>query len=117
MKYITEKTGGLMVSTDSFSTSVFKDTFKRLFETNEEGNLKMCFKGMSEIFVTKPLKVKGALGHLVSMNKNNLDAVSNDYPVGEGKTILWNLGGLDSTSTYPHLEENILLIWLIINMK
>ena len=72
MKYITEKTGGLMVSTDSFSTEVFKESFKRLFEANEDGNLKMCFKGMTEIFVTKPLKIKGALGHLVSLNKNNL---------------------------------------------
>ena len=105
MKYITEKTGGLMVSTDSFSTAVFKESFKKLFETNEEGNLKMCFKGMSEIFVTKPLKVKGALGHLVSLNKNNLDQISNDYPIGEGKTILWNLGGLDSTSTYTFILD------------
>ena len=100
MKYITEKTGGLMVSTDSFSTAVFKETLKKLFETNEDGNLKMCFKGMCEIFLTKPLKVKGALGHLVSMKKNNLDCVSNDYPVGEGGTCLWNLGGVDPTSTY-----------------
>ncbi len=105
MKYITEKTGGLMVSTDSFSTEVFKESFKRLFEANEDGNLKMCFKGMTEIFVTKPLKIKGALGHLVSLNKNNLDMVSNDYPVGEGKTILWNLGGIDNTSTYTFILD------------
>ena len=105
MKYITEKTGGLMVSTDSFSTDVFKETFKRLFEPNEDGNLTMCFKGMSEIFVTKPLKVKGALGHLVSLNKNNLDMVSKDYPIGEGKTIVWNLGGIDSNSTYTFILD------------
>ena len=105
MKYITEKTGGLMVSTDSFSTQVFKETFKKLFETNEDGNLKMCFKGICEILLTKPLKIKGALGHLVSMNKNNLDLISNDYPIGEGKTILWNLGGLDSTSTYTFILD------------
>lgn len=69
MKYITEKTGGLMVSTDSFSTQVFKETFKKLFETNDDGNLKMCFKGTCEILLTKPLKIKGALGHLVSLKK------------------------------------------------
>jgi protein transport protein SEC23 len=87
MKYITEKTGGLMVSTDSFSTQVFKESFKKLFDTNEDGNLKMSFKGMSEVFVTKPLKLKGALGHLVSLNKNNNDMVSNDYPIGQGKLV------------------------------
>ena len=60
---------------------------------------------MAEIFVTKPLKVKGTLGHLVSLNKNNLDSISNDYPIGEGKTILWNLGGIDSTSTYTFILD------------
>ena len=106
MKSIIEKTGGLMVSSDSFSTSVFKETFKKLFEVNEDGNLKMCFKGITEIFVTKPLKVKGALGHLVSLNQDTLNMVSNDYPVGEGKTRVWNLGGLDSTSTYTFILDN-----------
>ena len=105
MKYITEKTGGIMVSTDSFSTEVFKESFKRLFEINDDGNLNLCFKGMSEIFVTKPLKVKGALGHLVSLNKNNLDMASKDYPIGEGKTVVWNLGGIDNTSTYTYILE------------
>ena len=105
MKYITEKTGGLMVSTDSFSTQVFKESFKKLFDTNEEGNLKMSFKGMTEVFVTKPLKLKGALGHLVSLNKNNNDMVSNDYQIGQGKTCVWNLGGLDSTSTFTFLLD------------
>ena len=105
MKYITEKTGGLMVATDSFSTAVFKETFKKLFETNEDGNLKMCFKGNCEILLTKPLKVKGALGHLVSLQKNNLDLVSSDYPVGEGGTSVWNLGGVDPTSTYTFILD------------
>ena len=105
MKYITEKTGGLMVATDSFSTNVFKESFKKLFETNEDGNLKMCFKGTCEIFLTKPLKVKGALGHLVSLKKNNLDSVSNDYPIGEGGTCVWNLGGIDPTSTYTFILD------------
>ena len=105
MKYITEKTGGLMVSTDSFSTNVFKETFKKLFETNEDGNLKMCFKGTCEILLTKPLKIKGALGHLVSLKKNNLDLVSNDYPIGEGGTSVWNLGGIDPTSTYTFILD------------
>ena len=105
MKYITEKTGGLMVATDSFSTNVFKESFKKLFETNEDGNLKMCFKGTCEIYLTKPLKIKGALGHLVSLKKNNLDSVSNDYPVGEGGTCVWNLGGVDPTSTYTFILD------------
>ena len=105
MKYITEKTGGLMVATDSFSTAVFKESFKKLFETNDDGNLKMCFKGTCELLLTKPLKVQGALGHLVSLHKNNFDLVSKEYPVGEGGTSLWNLGGIDPTSTYTFILD------------
>ena len=106
MKFLVEKTGGVMVLTDSFSTSSFKDTFTKIFESDEEGNLKMCFKGRSEIFLSKPLKVKGALGHLVSLNSNDtLKMVSNDYPIGQGKTRIWNLGGIDSTSTYTYILD------------
>ena len=110
MKFLVEKTGGVMLLTDSFSTRSFKDTFNKIFESDEEGNLKMCFKGRSELFVTKPLKLKGALGHLVSMNivnneNNNLKMVSNDYPIGQGNTRVWNLGGIDSTSTYTYILD------------
>ena len=110
MKFLVEKTGGVMLLTDSFSTRSFKDTFNKIFESDEEGNLKMCFKGRSELFVTKPLKLKGALGHLVSMNivnneNNNLKMVSNDYPIGQGNTRVWNLGGIDSTSTYTNILD------------
>ena len=85
-------------------------SFNKIFESDEEGNLKMCFKGRSELFVTKPLKLKGALGHLVSMNivnneNNNLKMVSNDYPIGQGNTRVWNLGGIDSTSTYTYILD------------
>ena len=110
MKFLVEKTGGVMLLTDSFSTRSFKDTFNKIFESDEEGNLKMCFKGRSELFVTEPLKLKGALGHLVSMNivnneNNNLKMVSNDYPIGQGNTRVWNLGGIDSTSTYTYILD------------
>ena len=104
MAFLVERTGGLMLLTDSFSTSCFKDTFKKLFEYDEENNLKMCFKGKTEIFITKPLELKGALGHLVSLNQKTLNMVS-DYPIGEGKTRVWNLGGLDQTSTYTYILD------------
>lgn len=104
LKFLVERTGGLMVLTDSFSTVPFKDTFKKVFEVDEEGNLKMCFKGRSEIYVSKPLQIKGAYGHLVSLNQNTLNMVS-AYPMGEGKTRVWNLGGLDETATFCYVFD------------
>ena len=44
MAFLVERTGGLMLLTDSFSTSCFKDTFKKLFEYDEENNLKCVSK-------------------------------------------------------------------------
>lgn len=106
MKFLVEKTGGIMVLTDSFSTTPFKDTFSKIFEVDEEGNLKMCFKGKSEVYVTKPLQLKGAFGHMVSLNQtqNRAHMISNT-PIGEGKTYMWNLGGLDSTATFTYVLD------------
>lgn len=104
MRYLIEKTGGMMVLTDSFSTSVFKDSFKRLFELDADGNLNMSFKGTSELFVSKPIKIKGALGHLVSMKSAGFEMVFREE-IGEGKTRVWNLGGIDKTSTYTYIFD------------
>lgn len=43
MKVAVEKTGGLVVLAESFGHSVFKDSFKRIFEDGEQ-SLGLCFK-------------------------------------------------------------------------
>ena len=43
MKVAVEKTGGLVVLSESFGHSVFKDSFKRLFDVGEQ-SLGLCFK-------------------------------------------------------------------------
>lgn len=43
MKVAVEKTGGLVVLAESFGHSVFKDSFKRVFEDGEQ-SLGLCFK-------------------------------------------------------------------------
>ena len=104
MKFLVERTGGLMLLTDSFSTIPFKDTLSRLFEVDEEQNLKLNFKGKTDIFVSKPIKIQGALGHLVSLNQNTMNMVSNRC-IGEGNTRSWNLGGLDQNSTFTFILD------------
>jgi protein transport protein SEC23 len=98
MKCLVEKTGGLMVLTDSFSTIQFKDTFKKLFDLDEEGNLKMAFRAKLDLFVTQPIKISGALGHLISLQQTGKSV--SDTQIGESKTKSWNLGGMDTNSTY-----------------
>lgn len=43
MKIAIEKTGGLIVQAESFGHSVFKDSFKRIFEDGEQ-SLGLAFK-------------------------------------------------------------------------
>lgn len=43
MKVAVERTGGLVVLSESFGHSVFKDSFKRVFEDGEQ-SLGLCFK-------------------------------------------------------------------------
>lgn len=43
MKVAIEKTGGLVVLAESFGHSVFKDSFKRIFEVGEQ-SLGLAFK-------------------------------------------------------------------------
>ena len=44
MKVAIEKTGGLVVLSESFGHSVFKDSFKRIFEVGGEQSLGLAFK-------------------------------------------------------------------------
>jgi protein transport protein SEC23 len=78
---------------DSFGNPVFKESFKKFFELDELGNLKMGFLASSKIFVSPEFKVCGAIGHC-SSKKNKTAAVS-ETEIGVGGTVEWYLGGID----------------------
>lgn len=46
---------GYMVMADSFNTSLFKQTFQRVFNKDEQGSFKMAFAGTLEIKVVNNL--------------------------------------------------------------
>jgi protein transport protein SEC23 len=74
MKCLVEKTGGYMILTDSFSTLVFKESFRKIFSLDENGFFKMSFRGKLELFITPPFKVGEALGNLVPIKQGSLNA-------------------------------------------
>ena len=98
MKNMASKTGGYIIFTDSFSTMIFKDSFRKIFEMDDNGCLKMNFKGKMNFNCTSNYKISGALGHLFSLNKKT--PLVSDLVVGEGNTTEWYLGSLTETSTY-----------------
>jgi len=68
MKTCFSKTGGFVVLSDSFNTSIFKQSFQRLF-AKKDGNLIMAFNANLDIQTSKDLKICGAIGPCVSNNK------------------------------------------------
>ena len=50
MKVAVESTGGLVVLSESFGHSVFKDSFKRVFEDGEQ-SLGLCSKLVSSLLL------------------------------------------------------------------
>ena len=104
MKNLVNKSGGYMIFTDSFSTMIFKDSLKKIFELDDNENLKMNFKGKLDFNCTKNFKISGAIGHLHSIETKDPQIVS-DFVIGEGKTKSWLLGGIDDSSTYTFVLD------------
>ncbi|GMI78693.1 hypothetical protein like AT1G05520 [Hibiscus trionum] len=95
MKVAIERTGGLVVLAESFGHSVFKDSFKRVFEDGEQ-SLGLCFNGMLEINCSKDIKVQGIIGPCTSLEKKGPNI--SDTVVGEGNTTAWKMCGLDKST-------------------
>ncbi|XP_067000933.1 protein transport protein Sec23A [Anabrus simplex] len=87
MKNCCDSTGGHMVLADSFNSSLFKQTFQRVFAKDKKGEFKMAFNGTLEVRTSRGLKVSGAIGPCVSLNVKG-PSVS-DLEVGIGGTCKW----------------------------
>ncbi|RDX67817.1 hypothetical protein CR513_53263, partial [Mucuna pruriens] len=95
MKVAVEKTGGLVVLSESFGHSVFKDSFKRVFEDGEQ-SLGLCFNGTLEINCSKEIKIQGVIGPCTSLEKKGPSVA--DTVIGEGNTTAWKMCGLDKST-------------------
>ncbi|KAG4990035.1 hypothetical protein JHK85_033018 [Glycine max] len=106
IKVAVERTGGLVVLSESFGHSVFKDSFKRVFEDGEQSlglcfkcahcKLYFCFSGTLEINCSKEIKIQGIIGPCTSLEKKG-PSVS-DTVIGEGNTTAWKMCGLDKST-------------------
>ncbi|XP_013192170.1 protein transport protein Sec23A isoform X2 [Amyelois transitella] len=89
MKQCCNSTGGHMVMGDSFNSSLFKQTFQRVFAKDQKGDYKMAFNGTLEVKCSRELKITGAIGSCVSLNVKG-PCVS-DQEVGMGNTSEWKM--------------------------
>jgi len=97
MKVVADKTGGYMVMSDSFSMSVFKDSFRKMFDCDDQGYLNLGFNGKIEVFTSREFKCCGAVGGLSSLAKRS-PAVA-EQEIGEGGTCQWVVGSMDKNTT------------------
>jgi protein transport protein SEC23 len=65
------KTGGHMIMADSFSTSIFRQSFQRLFVKAADGNLSMAFNATLDVQTSRELKVAGLIGSCMSLSKKS----------------------------------------------
>ncbi|GJJ14926.1 GTPase-activating protein S23 [Clathrus columnatus] len=92
MKSLPNSTNGVMVLADSFATAIFKQSFLRIFDKDEEGNLQMGFNATFDVQTTKELKVSGLIGHAISANKKS--ACVGETEIGIGQTSAWKICSL-----------------------
>uniref|UniRef100_A0A6Q2X7I3 Protein transport protein SEC23 n=1 Tax=Esox lucius TaxID=8010 RepID=A0A6Q2X7I3_ESOLU len=97
MKCCSNHTGGYMVMADSFNTSLFKQTFQRVFTKEVTGSFKMAFAGTLEIKTSREIKISGAIGPCVSLNSKGPCVSENE--IGTGGTCQWKICGLDPNTT------------------
>lgn len=95
MKVAVEKSGGLVVLSESFGHSVFKDSFKRMFDNGEQSP-GLCYNGLLEINCSKDIKIQGIIGPCTSLEKKGPNVA--DTVIGEGNTTAWKMCGLDTST-------------------
>ena len=71
MKSLPNSTNGVIVLSDSFATSIFKQSSLRVFNKDADGHLEMGFNATFDVQTTKELKVSGMIGHAISAAKKS----------------------------------------------
>ncbi|ODV81433.1 uncharacterized protein CANTADRAFT_24380 [Suhomyces tanzawaensis NRRL Y-17324] len=82
MKNLCNQTGGTLLLSDAFTTSIFKQSFLRLFNKDSEGYLLMGFNGTFDIKTSRELKVSGIIGHVASLGVKTPNVSENELGIG-----------------------------------
>ncbi|GJF00040.1 copii coat protein [Phanerochaete sordida] len=100
MKALPNSTNGVIVLSDSFATSIFKQSYLRVFNKDADGHLEMGFNATFDVQTTKELKVSGMIGHGISAGKKS--ACVGETEIGIGQTTAWKVNVLT-----PHTAEAV----------
>ena len=105
MKVCVEKTGGNVVLAESFSHTVFKTSFLKLFAPDSEGGLGIAYNGQFEVVTSRDIKTAGVIGPCAALDRKGLPGAVSDSPIGSGGTTAWKLCSLtNETSLAVYFE-------------
>jgi len=82
---------------EQYNSKVFRDTYKKVFEKDANGDLKFGFCGELTLHMSKDVRISGAIGPCTSLKKTS--PLVSDTEIGQGGTVMWYLGGLDRNTT------------------
>ncbi|MEW5313173.1 MAG: hypothetical protein WDW38_004762 [Sanguina aurantia] len=100
MKVCVQSTGGMVVQSDTFASSTYKDSLKRLFLSDgDEGFMGLSSNATFEVIPSRDIKVAGLLGSAARMESVKKSANVADSEVGLGGTTAWKIACLDTDST------------------
>lgn len=101
MDELPDKTGGIIVLADSFTTSIFKQSFQRFFARNQFDELAIGLNSTIEVKTSKELKIFGLIGHATSLNRKDRSVSTfseNDF--GITGTSAWKISTVLPNTTY-----------------
>lgn len=97
MKTLCTSTGGHLVMCDSFSSSLFSHTYKKMFKT-ENDQFEMGFNATLEVKTSRELKLQGIIGSCVSLNVKAPHVAEEE--IGVGGTSQYRICAIDPNTTY-----------------
>uniref|UniRef100_A0A1I8GX84 Protein transport protein SEC23 n=3 Tax=Macrostomum lignano TaxID=282301 RepID=A0A1I8GX84_9PLAT len=97
MRYLFNYTGGNLALADFFSSSMYQQTFRRVFTKDKEGNFNMAFAANVEVKCSRELKVSGCVSTCYSAQTKS--PVVSENEIGIGGTAAWKVNGLYPSTT------------------
>lgn len=88
---------------DSYNTSLFKQSFQRVFSKDVKTEFKMAFSGNVEIKTSRELKVQGCIGSCIGLASKGPNVSDNE--LGVGGTQQWRMCGMYANTTYAFFLE------------
>lgn len=98
LKTLCTSTGGYLIMCDSFKSSLFEQTYQRVFNADEQGSLEMGFAATIEIKCSREIKLQGILGSCVSLNVKSSSVAEEE--IGVGGTSQYRVCALDPGASY-----------------